>query len=49
MYTAIVYTCTQDINIKILLVCEESQAKEAIMRLSRVGFDEGTNSWLLDL
>ena len=29
----------KDINIKILLVCEEGQAKEAIMRLSRVGFD----------
>ena len=29
----------KDINIKILLVCEENQAKEAIMRLSRVGFD----------
>ena len=24
---------------KILLVCEDGQAKEAIMRLSRVGFD----------
>ena len=28
----------KDINIKILLVCEEGQAKEAIMRLSKSRF-----------
>ncbi len=42
----------KDISIKILLVCEDGQAKEAIMRLSRVGFDNclgylegGFNIW----
>ena len=29
----------KDINIKILLVCDKGQEQEAIMRLSRVGFD----------
>ena len=29
----------KDINIQILLVCEDGQPNEAIMRLSRVGFD----------
>ena len=42
----------KDVNQKILLVCESGQEKEAITRLSRVGFDNvigylngGFNSW----
>jgi len=43
----------KDISTKLLLVCDEGQEQEAIMRLSRVGFDnclgylaEGFSTWL---
>jgi hydroxyacylglutathione hydrolase len=43
----------KDINTKLLLVCDEGQEQEAIMRLSRVGFDNclgylsgGFSTWL---